>query len=119
MYFIYGLREVGSAEFRYIGQTQNPSSRLATHKSPDAKGRQQEKYTWVSQSEIELVVLHECEDQYDAAELEYDTIRKYRKKNHRLFNNIRLVLEVHPPSKHAIKSVCNRVFRESKATYTV
>lgn len=38
MYYIYGLREKGSKEYRYVGRTQHLSNRLYDHKTMTTQG---------------------------------------------------------------------------------
>jgi len=88
MFYIYGLRVKGDSEYRYIGCTSEPATRLMIHNS---ERRAKAKYEWMQQNrgKVEMVILSEVADRYDAAVEETRTIRKYKQGGHRLLNSQR------------------------------
>lgn len=88
MTVIYGLREVGSAEIRYIGRSAKPlPERLHKHQLNAAKGYPPLISQWIkSAGEIEIVALQEC-----SADLAYHSERRlaeqYHADGHRLVNS--------------------------------
>lgn len=85
MFYIYGLRVKGDSEYRYIGCTSEPAARMVAHAS---ERKVKVKYEWFQKNRgnIEMVILSEVDDQYDAAVEESRIIRKYRQDGHKLLN---------------------------------
>ncbi len=86
--YIYGLREVDTSEYRYIGQTDDLSRRIIEHKTK--KYRDYEKETWIEEvlardSNIEIIMLDKCTKR-DATTRERSLIRYYSGLGHRLLN---------------------------------
>jgi len=87
---IYGLREVGQEEIRYVGKTINPQNRLRGHLGQKEVNAGHKKKTWVSECEekqvkIEIVILEECDPSIASAREAFwidDCIRRgYRLTN--------------------------------------
>lgn len=90
---VYGLRERGSKELRYVGQTNNPGERLAGHINAAQKSRCPDALRdWVLASAdcLELVVLHECSTRNEARAMEKSLVQAFFLCGRRLFN-LRLV----------------------------
>lgn len=86
--YIYGLRQAGDWEFRYIGQTSRPQLRLYAHRCEDANSIK--KAAWVASvrdagAKIEMVILAKVPENV-ATEVERDTIEFFRSTGHRLTN---------------------------------
>lgn len=88
--YIYGLREAGTDEFRYIGKTVNQDGRLRDHRSSANAESDYPKEKWISLAvEIEMVVLETCSNNAWVEREKY-WVDYYVQRDHRL-TNIRLV----------------------------
>lgn len=88
MTLIYGLRELGTNEIRYVGFTDKPrASRLKKHKSNAKSGKwNYPVYHWMSQArDVEIVGLCNC-PKHRARELERRWVERLVGQGHRLTN---------------------------------
>jgi hypothetical protein len=88
--YIYALRECGSDEVRYVGQTDSPETRFRSHKRDGDIDSRNFKSAWIGDvlargSDIEMVHLEEC-SMDDSVERENLWIRHYRDAGHPLTN---------------------------------
>lgn len=89
---IYGLREKGSLEIRYVGQTREPKSRFSIHVTeidkyiPDNPKRQWFESIHDLPCNLEMVILDEC-DFLSAVDRENYWIGHFTKMGHRLTNS--------------------------------
>lgn len=92
MAYIYALRENGSDEVRYVGQTVSPKSRLNAHQedTPKSSDDLNPKRCWVksvndSGGQVEMIILDKC-DIADAVRVEQQWIDYYREQSTLLTN---------------------------------
>lgn len=87
MFYIYGLREAGSDEYRYVGSTKDPRRRMWGHAATmavPAEASNTDLYKWMlSATRIEMDILEESPERRQAEE---QWINKLRWQGHRLFN---------------------------------
>ena len=88
--FIYGLKNLGSDEFRYIGKTCRPLNRLKEHLKEKIRLFSYHKLNWIRLSQeqnIEIVfeIIEECTI-YNWEEREIYWINFYKENGHRLTN---------------------------------
>lgn len=85
---IYGLRERGSEEIRYIGRTEKPlCERLHKHKLNARHNYPPAISQWINSAErIEIIPLVECERR-DGPATERRLVEKYCAAGHRLTNS--------------------------------
>lgn len=88
MTVIYGLRECGTDEVRYIGRTNLPTSaRLKKHKLNALRRYPPKISEWIAHAgEIEVIVLAECEPS-QANRVERRIVEQYHGGGHRLTNS--------------------------------
>lgn len=63
--YIYGLREIGTDDIRYVGQTIYPKERLSQHKGEADTSSTHPKKVWIGEviasgGDIEICILEEC-----------------------------------------------------------
>lgn len=87
MTIIYGLREVGSGEIRYVGRTNHPlEKRLREHKWKARHNYPRRLCEWISAAgEIEIIPLAECAPE-SACRVERQTVRDIWQRGDRLTN---------------------------------
>lgn len=88
--YIYGLKNVGSNEFRYIGKTTRIKNRLKEHLNEKPKKFSYHKLNWIKESinngiEIILEVI-EITNEFEWQNREIFYISKYKKLGHKLTN---------------------------------
>lgn len=91
--YIYGLRETGRTEIRYVGQSANPRARHNGHINEKFLSVKNKKRLWIEDARdrcasIEYVILEECQSIEDAAIREQFWIDHYRQLGDRLTNTI-------------------------------
>lgn len=88
MTIIYGLREAGSAEVRYIGKSDKPlSERLHKHKLNARRNYPRQISEWInSADQIEIVTIDEV-DRASACLAERETVSRFHSDGHRLTNS--------------------------------
>lgn len=89
--FIYGLRCVGAKMFRYIGISNNPTSRLRQHMAEDYGYTP--KSAWIKRCKkenrkIETVVLAECDCFFHAHAIETSLIRGFCLAGYPILNEV-------------------------------
>ena len=89
MIYVYGLREIGKTEqvdFKWVGQTCNPKSRLNSHRN-NMRGQNKEKIDWISSinKNIEMIIL-ETTDEKNAYIVEQKHMDRLRNIGCLLFN---------------------------------
>ena len=87
MTVIYGLREVGSDEVRYVGRTDGPlEKRLHKHRLNVRQGYPDRICNWIASAEaIEIISITECPAEV-ACQVERETVRDFWESGHRLTN---------------------------------
>ena len=90
--FIYGLKNLGSDEFRYIGKTCRPKNRLKEHLKEKEKTHTYYKFNWIRESkklnnEIILEIIEECTI-FNWEEREQFWIKYYKENGHKLTNTL-------------------------------
>lgn len=87
MSIIYGIREVGSAEIRYVGLTNMPLKRkLANHLAKARTGWPYGPALWIAEGrEVEIVRLRNCPAS-EARCAERRWVERLHNAGHRLFN---------------------------------
>ncbi len=97
MFYIYGLRLKDDTEYRYIGCTLDPDTRMLAHTSYDKRNR--DKHNWIkaNAANVEMVILAQREDPDEASKEEARQIANHRRTGHRLFNR-----QSHSPTRHAM-----------------
>lgn len=84
--YIYGLKEAGSGEFRYIGKTVDPENRLVSHRKDGLENSVNPKQRWIASAlSIEMEIIEECEPEQEDKREQY-WISFYEKIGHRLTN---------------------------------
>lgn len=88
MTVIYGLREIGSEEIRYVGRTEHAlHKRLHKHKLNVRQGYPPRICAWIeSAQEIEIIPLRTCAKERACA-VERETVTVLFEQGHRLTNS--------------------------------
>ena len=86
--YIYGLHEVGSDVFQYIGKTNNVAPRLSSHRYASLSRRVREwMKTFPKKTQVKLTIIEETTpDLVDSREAFY--IREWANKNPELLNTM-------------------------------
>lgn len=88
--YIYGLKEFGSDEYRYIGKTTRPNNRLKEHLNEKPRKFSYHKLNWINQckkSKIDIVLdIIYLSDEINWEDDEKKFIEYYKKLGHRLTN---------------------------------
>ncbi len=97
--YIYGLREVGQTEIRYIGQSVNPRTRHSGHITEKCSSKKNAKRLWIEDAisrgaKIEYITLEECKSTDDAVIREDFLINQYRELGHRLTNTTKALKSI-------------------------
>lgn len=97
--YIYGLREVGEIEIRYVGQSVDPHSRCKLHMRDTGMLETNLKRLWIEDVirrnvKVEYVILEECSSCDEAVIRENFWIDHYRETGHRLTNTHRAIKSV-------------------------
>lgn len=108
--FIYGLRETGCDEFRYVGRTVDPVNRLSYHwSSLHRYSLKNPKRKWMTEvrnsgKQIEFIPLEECRFVL-GAEREAYWYEYYKSKGCRLTNTLSFVRKYTPKKRYKIKRI--------------